>query len=394
MKGSTARSGSFLSHKAARTMRAQTKVYAQLRNPNGALSYLLAILAIVVGLFATRALSPFFGPCAPFIGLLPAVALSAWFYGFKPSLLVVVVAVAAERYWYVVPPESAFGFRVVGIASVAAFAFAAGLIVAISQASQRKNQDLRKAQAELENRVRERTSELDSANRSLRELSARLMQLQDDERRRIARELHDSVGQLLVGLTMNLSSVRAAIEQINKEADKLTDSEALVQEMTREVRTMSHLLHPPLLDEAGLCSALRCYVDGFSERSKIKVDLDLPEDLGRLPSELETAVFRVVQECLTNIHRHSRSPVAMVRISRASSDAVRLEVEDKGTGIPSEKQVDLAAGGIPGVGIRGMRERVRQLGGTFEVISDGQGTTVVAQLPVARSVSEDAAWVA
>src|SRR5205085_3772762 len=196
------------------------------------------------------------------------------------------------------------------------------------------------------------------------------MQLQDEERRRIARELHDSVGQLLVGLMMNLSSVRTAIERINQEAARLTDSEALVQEMTREVRTMSHLLHPPLLDEAGLSSALHWYVDGFSERSKIKVDLELPEDFGRLPSDLETAIFRIVQECLTNVHRHSKSPVAIVRVRRMSSDVVRLEIQDKGAGIPVDKQADLAAGGIPGVGLSGMRERVRQLGGNFEVCSD------------------------
>src|SRR5205807_1575901 len=122
--------------------------------------------------------------------------------------------------------------------------------------------------------------------------------------------------------------------------------------------TMSHLLHPPLLDEVGLSSALHWYIDGFAERSKIKVDLELPEDLGRLPSELETAIFRVVQECLTNVHRHSKSQVAMVRILRTSFDVVRLEVQDKGVGIPLEKRPSLAAGGTPGVGIRGMRERI------------------------------------
>lgn len=369
-------------------MRTQTAVYSRLLNPSGVVRYLMAVIAIVVGLFACRGLSLFFGPYAPFVALLPPVAFSAWFCGFRPSLLTVVISLAATKYWYVASAESRFDLNTVRPLSAIAFLFASGLMIAISQASHRKNGSLQRAQAELEDRVRERTAELDSANHNLRELSARLMQLQDEERRRIARELHDSVGQLLVGLMMNLSSVRTAIERINQEAARLTDSEALVQEMTREVRTMSHLLHPPLLDEAGLSSALHWYVDGFSERSKIKVDLELPEDFGRLPSDLETAIFRIVQECLTNVHRHSKSPVAIVRVRRMSSDVVRLEIQDKGAGIPVDKQADLAAGGIPGVGLSGMRERVRQLGGNFEVCSDDRGTTVIAELPGAHTAPE------
>jgi two-component system, NarL family, sensor kinase len=276
------------------------------------------------------------------------------------------------------------------LGAVFAFLTAAGLILAIGEASHRRNETLRKEQGELEERVRQRTTELDSANRGLRELSARLMQLQDDERRRIARELHDSVGQMLAALTMNLSSVKAEVERLNKEASKLTDSEVLVQEMGKEVRTISYLLHPPLLDEAGLSSALRSYIEGFSERSKIKVDLDLPPDFGRLSSDLETAVFRTVQECLTNVHRHSESPLAKIRLVR-SSDTVRIEVQDRGRGITPEKQADMAASGTPGVGLRGMRERLRQLGGSLEITSDEKGTTVVAELPIANSTSGVAA---
>jgi signal transduction histidine kinase len=125
-------------------------------------------------------------------------------------------------------------------------------------------------------------------------------------------------------------------------------------------------------------------LDGFTERSKIRVDLELPEGLGRLPEDLETAIFRIVQECLTNIHRHSESPVARIRISRSDSE-VGLEVEDRGKGIPQEKREAMDSGGTPGVGIRGMRERLRQLGGSLEIRSNGRGTVVVARLPVARN---------
>jgi len=207
--------------------------------------------------------------------------------------------------------------------------------------------------------------------------------LQDDERRRIARELHDSVGQLLTGLAMNLSVMRTDIERLIKTAGSITDSEGLVQEMSREIRTISHLLHPPLLDEVGLSSALPWYIDGFSKRSNIKVDLDFPADFGRLSHELETAIFRVVQECLTNIHRHSESPTARIRIKRSATE-VRVLVEDRGKGISAEKQSEMATDGKPGVGIRGMRERIRQLGGTLEIESNSKGTAVIAYLPLAN----------
>jgi two-component system, NarL family, sensor kinase len=210
--------------------------------------------------------------------------------------------------------------------------------------------------------------------------------LQDDERRRIARELHDSVGQMLAALGMNLAAVGTDIERLTKISNTVNDSASLVKELSKEVRTISHLLHPPLLDEAGLASALRWYVEGFAQRSKIEVDLEFPEDFGRLPREAETAIFRTVQECLTNIHRHSESPTATIRIA-ASDHHVRVEVEDRGKGIPPEKQFEMTSTGTPGVGIRGMRERLRQLGGSLDIHSNGKGTLIVAQLPVAATPS-------
>ena len=237
--------------------------------------------------------------------------------------------------------------------------------------------EARELRGQLETRVEERTAELLQTEASLRKVTGRLLQAQDEERRRIARELHDSAGQLLVALSMNLVPLEPKILQINSElGKKLTDSIYLVDELSRQLRTMSHLLHPPLLDEAGLASALAWYVDGFAERSKIKVDFNFDPAVGRLPAEMETAIFRLVQESLTNVHRHSGSSSADIRINRDGKSVV-VEVRDQGKGIP---RVPMHASALsrPGVGIQGMHERVRQIGGQLEIQSDGAGTTVRA----------------
>jgi PAS domain S-box-containing protein len=225
------------------------------------------------------------------------------------------------------------------------------------------------------------------AESSFRELSARLLQLRDEERRHIARELHDSAGQMLAALSMKLTPLAENSKSTPDSVKVIKESLGLVGELSNEVRTISHLLHPPLLDEVGLSSALRLYLEGFAERSKIKVDLEIPSDFGRLSRDLETAVFRVVQECLTNIHRHSGSAVAKVRISRRHTD-LRVEVEDEGKGISREKRVQIDLAGRAGVGIRGMRERLRQLGGTLEIGSqlNRRGTVVVARLPIRQEL--------
>jgi PAS domain S-box-containing protein len=226
---------------------------------------------------------------------------------------------------------------------------------------------------------------------SVRLLSGRLLQMQDEERRRIARELHDSAGQIVAALTMNL----APLESVNGQfppgtTNAIKESLGLLNELSAQLRTISHLLHPPLLDEVGLASALRSYLEGFTERSKIKVDFEFPGDFGRLPQDIETTLFRIVQECLTNIHRHSGSDMAKVRVVRAGKE-VCIEVEDRGRGIPLEKQTTMTSDGTFGVGIRGMQERVRQFGGTLEIRSSGSGTTVAARLPVAQDSSKTVA---
>jgi signal transduction histidine kinase len=343
------------------------------------LRYCLAIAAVLIALLLSAALNPLAGDHV-YILLFPAVAFAAWYCGIGPSLLAIALALVGALYG---PLTTLHSFRVPTVPElilVLAFFCSSIIVVIMAETRRRQNETLQQAQGELESCVQERTADLDAANQNLRKLSARLLQMQDEERRRIARELHDSVGQMLAALSMNLSAVRGDIERLSKTANALADSENLVHEMTSEVRTISHLLHPPLLDEAGLSSALRWYVDGFSVRSKIKVDLDLPDDFERLPRESETAIFRVVQECLTNIHRHSGSPIAKIRL-RQRDHQVLVEIADKGKGIPPEKQQEMSTSGPPGVGIRGMRERLRQLGGTLEIESNGTGTVVLVRLP-------------
>jgi signal transduction histidine kinase len=225
-------------------------------------------------------------------------------------------------------------------------------------------------------------AELHRKTKQLEALNARMTVLRDEERRRIARELHDSVGQLLAAISMNSALVEAESHKLSPDAARrVSENAAMVQEASKQIRTISHLLHPPLLDEAGLASALRWYVDGFSERSKIDARLDIPENLAGLSTEMELSIFRVVQECLTNIHRHAGSPTAGIRITQDEAN-VRVEIEDAGRGIPPEKECALTSSVHSGVGLRGMRERLRQLGGTLQVHSNGHGTRVVAVLPV------------
>ena len=247
---------------------------------------------------------------------------------------------------------------------------------------------LSEARDDLEKRVMERTAELHTATDSLRDLSARLLRMRDDEQRRLARELHDSVGQLLAAIGMNITVIAAEAEKLTPEATKcVAENAELVNEVSREIRTISHLLHPPLLDEAGLASALKWYIEGFAKRSGIEVRLEIPPDLGRLARDTEIAMFRVVQECLTNIHRHSGSETATIRVQ--AGDKLTVEIQDRGKGMPEEKLRSFARAGRIGIGFSGMRERLRQLGGTLELESNGRGTLVRAILPIEAADSEE-----
>ena len=239
----------------------------------------------------------------------------------------------------------------------------------------------------LEVQVRARTQELEQRNaeilqqsEQLRELSNRLLKTQDDERRRIARELHDSAGQLITVLGMNLAGIAQRVGQNPSLSETVEDTQNLVQQLSREIRTTSYLLHPPLLDENGLSQAIHWYMQGLKERSDLDIELSIPENFGRLPADLELTIFRIVQEGLTNIHRHSGSKTATIGLSR-SADSVLLRIEDHGNGISPEKLVAIRAQRT-GVGITGMRERVRHLQGVMDIQSNGTGATISVTFPV------------
>jgi PAS domain S-box-containing protein len=218
-----------------------------------------------------------------------------------------------------------------------------------------------------------------------KELSARLLKLQDEERRRIARELHDGVGQLLAAMGMNAARLESEMSNMTPEvAQCVEENSTLIAQVSADIRTMSYLFHPPLLDEMGLHSALNWYVDGFAERSKVRAELEVAANWERLPEDYELCLFRIAQECLTNIHRHSGSVSAQVRLLRLPGE-VKLEVIDDGKGIDGETLSNIASGATAGVGLRGMRERVKQLGGNMEVRSNGKGTTVIARVPFTES---------
>src|SRR5712691_9218100 len=235
--------------------------------------------------------------------------------------------------------------------------------------------------AEIEHTLRQQRNDL-------RTLANRLMHTQDDERRRIATMLHETTAQDLVALKMLLGRLNRAADRFNDgERNALTQSISLVDQSITEIRTVSYLLHPPLLDETGLVSALRWYAVGFAERSGIKVDLDLPESFERLPLETETVLFRIVQEALTNIHRHAGSETARIRLRRDAGMLV-LAIEDRGHGIPNASLKHITSGGgAGGVGIAGMRERIEQLGGLLEITTSDHGTTVRVRLPLAKDAA-------
>ena len=230
-------------------------------------------------------------------------------------------------------------------------------------------------------------SALKQAENRVRGLSARLLQLRDDERRRLARDLHDSLGQNLTAVKMNISYLgRDAASLDERRRNALAESMEVIDSCLKEVRTISHLLHPPMLDEVGLVPAIRWYATGFAQRSGIAVELDLPEKLRRLPTDVETAVFRVIQESLTNVHRHSGSPKTVIRVE-VDPEHIYLEVIDNGRGMPPQRLSFHQEGETIGVGILGMRERLRQLGGQLEITSDDHGTTIGAVIPLHENVS-------
>jgi signal transduction histidine kinase len=222
------------------------------------------------------------------------------------------------------------------------------------------------------------------AEESSRRLSVRVLQLQDEERRKFSRELHDSLGQLLALAKMHMSVLR----EKNPQDELLAEIDKLLNESVTETRTISHLLHPPLLDEIGLASAARWYAEGFAKRSGIELTCDIPDELGRLPRPAELVLFRVLQESLTNIHRHSKSLRAEVALNSSPATVV-MRVRDYGKGMPRTMLTNfLKTGADVGVGLAGMRERVREQGGRFDIQSDKTGTTITVTMPIVAPKAE------
>jgi two-component system NarL family sensor kinase len=260
---------------------------------------------------------------------------------------------------------------------------------------ERAEEALRKAQDDLERQVQERTAELETTlsafreevivrrktEEKLRELSLTVLRIQDEERRRVARDLHDTVGQTLTMLKITLSRLENAVARYPQTADFFTDLEGLADQALQEIRTTSYLLHPPLLDEAGFAAAASWYVDGFNKRSPIQVRLQLPDGI-RLPASLEMVLFRVLQESLTNITKHAGSATVDV-VLQVDQELISLSVRDYGKGISVDRLAKMnGSGSDVGVGIAGMRERVKELGGGLEIESDSTGTLLRASVPM------------
>jgi signal transduction histidine kinase len=267
-----------------------------------------------------------------------------------------------------------------------------GTAILTSSVDRQTQVKVRRLNERLEQRVVERTRQLTAANEELRHLSGQLLRLQDEERRKIARDLHDTTGQDLVALATMLGQLRGSISSVDrKSARLLSECKTLADKCIRDVRTLSYVLHPPLLDEAGLIDALRDYADGFTKRSGIQVELEVSTRVARMERDVEMALFRVVQESLTNIHRHSGSQLAKIRIHRNSD--LTLEISDSGSGlsasVPGRKENALFE---VGVGIPSMQERVKLIGGRLEIDSTSHGTTVRVTIPLGGKEHETASY--
>jgi signal transduction histidine kinase len=351
--------------------------------------YFLAALAAIAALVLREMLGPAVGTHYPYHTVWLAVMFTAWYCGIGPSILAVGIDTVGIWYWFLAPYHSFFGKSRVEYFGIFSFLLFSAVIIFFGESNRRlfakqrqAEAQLQRAKEELEQRVRERTAELQQSHDAARRLNAKLLSLQDEERRRIARGLHDSLGQYLTALKLDLDTFAAADPAQTK---TIADCLELVQHCLVETRTLSHLLHPPLLDELGFSSATQLFVDGFSRRSGVSVDLNFPaDDQMRFPQNVEIALFRALQEALTNIHRHSGASSVHVSLSTNSVQA-RLAIKDNGKGIPAGTLRALRDGsGHAGVGIAGIRERLRDLDGALDIRSNESGTTIVITVPVAE----------
>jgi signal transduction histidine kinase len=388
--------------------------------------FTIALLTAALAVLLRWFLDPVLGHVAFYVTVYMAVAFSAFVCGAVPAVLSALVGFCGIFYWFVDPRHSLSLARQSEIHGMVGFFLVCTVLIALGEANRRKQLrlnetiaalttegdereraelELQKAHDQLEQRVAERTVQLSQALASveseasvrkqaeeqLRRLSVRLMTLQDEERRRIARDLHDTTGQALAAIKMTLALIQQIGTSVPNFQGLVDDLNALADEALQEIRTTSYLLHPPLLDESGIASAARWFVEGFAKRSGIQVHCDIPEKMERLPRNCELVLFRVLQEGLTNVHRYSGASAATVRL-RLENNELEFEVSDNGSGISEERlQQVREAGGSAGVGIAGMRERVRELSGSFEIQSSKSGTAVRVTLPISKaSVSTEA----
>lgn len=378
--------------------------------------YIVAILTGILAILLRWLLDPVLGHVAFYATVYIAVAYCSIVCGSRPAIASGVIGFLGVFYWFVDPRYSFHVLSVPQIHGIIGFVLVSAVLIGFGQANrtkqlrlnntidaltteaterQRAEAELRKAHDELELRVIERTSELsralkqleseigvrEQAESGLRHLSLRLMTLQDEERRRIARDLHDTAGQTLAAMKMSIALIRQLEGAAPGLQSLLDDLDALADEALQEVRTTSYLLHPPLLDEAGIASATRWFVEGFARRSGIQVHCDIPDKMERPSRACELVLFRVLQESLTNVHRHSEANAATIRLAR-TNDVFQLEISDNGKGISEERLRNFETSPHKaGVGITGMRERVRELGGHIEIRSLNPGTSICVTLP-------------
>ena len=394
-------------------------IFSPLPQERGIGRFTVALATAILAVLLRGFLDPVLGHMAFYVTLYMAVAFDAVVCGAAPAALGTLVGFLGIFYWFVDPRHSLVVVRPAEIHGVVGCLLVCLVLIALGATNRRKQlqlnrtvyalttesakrqrveQELRQAHDELEQKVEKRTMALSQALRSLesevdvraqreeqlRHLSVRLMTMQDEERRRIARELHDSTGQTLAAIKMTVASLEFSDPGNVALSRQLENINALVDDALREIRTTSYLLHPPLLDEVGIASAARWFVEGFAQRSGIQMTCDIDRGMERPTRDCELVLFRVLQESLTNVHRHAGASIAAVRLW-LDTDHINLEVADNGGGISKERLTHLSCTAVSaGVGIAGMRARVNELGGRLEIASDNTGTIVMAKVPVAR----------
>jgi len=391
---------------------------------NASRRYTIALVAGVTAILLRWMLDPLLGHVAFYVTVYIAVDYCAVVCGYLPAALTGLIGFLGIFYWFMDPRHSFALIQTSEIHATIGFFLVSAVLIALGGANrnkqlrlnetidaltreaherQRAEDDLRKAHDDLEARVLQRTEELSKAldrlqseisvrqqaESDLRQLSTRLMTLQDEERRRIARDLHDTVGQTLAAVKMSIALIRQVKGAPPALQPLIDDLNALADEALQEVRTTSYLLHPPLLDEAGIAPAARWFVEGFARRSGLHIECDIPQHVERPSRDGELVLFRILQESLTNVHRHSQASAATVRLTRTGQH-IEIEVTDNGKGIPEARlrRIDSSAAQA-GVGITGMRERVLKLGGLFHIEALNPGTAVRVALPLHSEISAD-----